>query len=514
MAPSRLVGLGGSQDREVVRLGRAAGEDDVGGAPADSPCDAFPRRFDGVIGLPAERVSLARRIPEFLAEIGEHGFEDSVVDRGRRVVIEVDRQAHGGGPFVGVPSRGATWSIPVPLLFGNAVIRAAVIRSAAMLSWWVGPRVVCSGFRRNLWGGPSGKARGQVEDELLVEERAGGETAIESNVEEPSAASRRRVRSKDVRRWILPPIARALVFAMSLPPLWFSRRVGSLLGTLAWFVMRGERRRTERRLAIAFPESMTVVERRRLARRVFQHFGRLLCEVPVFVGWGRMRLREEFKWRGLDVAETQMRRLVDEGNGVIIVVPHIGNWELAGSLGSHGWQTLVIAKRYRVEGYQRLMHECRERLGCNIVYQDDTMMPVVRHLRRGGVLGMLPDLDAKRLSGIFVPFFGRPAYTTDSVAQLSLKFGSPVVVVGCVREGDDYRIEMSSPVRPNSVEGSEYPVREFTLAWLSKVESLIRRYPEQWVWLHDRWHSTEETLAARRDRERARDRAEVAARSS
>jgi len=301
---------------------------------------------------------------------------------------------------------------------------------------------------------------------------------------------------------------------MSLPPLWFARRFGELLGTIGWLLLRSERRRAEERLAIAFPDRTTAKERRRLSLAVFRHFGRLICEVPVFVGWGRMRLKQEFEFRGLDIVESEVRKLLDEGNGLIVVAPHIGNWELVGSLGSHDWSTVVIAKRYKVEGYQRLMHECRERLGCHVVYQDDTMMPVVRHLRRGGVLGILPDLDAKRLSGIFVPFFGKPAYTTDSVAQLSLKLGCPVVVSWCVREGEDYRLEMTSAIRPESMSGSEDPVRDLTLAWLGEVEGVIRRYPEQWVWLHDRWHSTEESLAARRARERARDRAKVASRTS
>ncbi|MEM7263777.1 MAG: hypothetical protein AAF488_17445, partial [Planctomycetota bacterium] len=291
-----------------------------------------------------------------------------------------------------------------------------------------------------------------------------------------------------------------------------ARFLGGTLGYLASFALRKEFRRAEEQLEQAFPDHTTQAERRKIARGVFRHFGKFAMEMPVFLRWGAERIRSSFEFDGFDEVNRSVRHLMGEGNGIIVVVPHMGNWELASCVGSHHWPSLSIAKRYKVPGYQRLVDASRRRLGGTIVYQDEPMLTVVRHLKRGGLLGLLPDLDAKRLSGIFVPFFGRDAYTTDSVAQLSIKLGCPIVSLWCVRDGADFRFECSRAIRPEEAEGHDDPERELTLRWLGEVEGAIRRHPDQWVWLHDRYHSTPETLARRREREQARDRAAIAAR--
>ncbi len=311
------------------------------------------------------------------------------------------------------------------------------------------------------------------------------------------------------RRRQTAKLLKLLIPVVGLLPFRLSRPLGKTLGAVVWWVSPTLRRRVLGQMELALGEISTVSDRRRWGRRCSAHFATFFLEAAIFqrLGWSGMLRTIPIK--GWDEAFRQSETLREAGRGLIWIVPHLGNWEVVGAFGSHFWEeTACVAKRYRVEGYQQIAEDSRRRLGLNVVYQDGSIRELFRVLRQGGVIGLLPDVDAHRLPGIFVEFLGRQAYTVESPAKLALQSGTPLMVAACVREGRGFRFVHGPPIRPEEFRpaagsgksGSQAAAKRLTRAWLEDVEDVVRRFPDQWVWMHRRWHSTPDSVERRRQR--------------
>jgi KDO2-lipid IV(A) lauroyltransferase len=127
-------------------------------------------------------------------------------------------------------------------------------------------------------------------------------------------------------------------------------------------------------------------------------------------------------------------------------------------------------------------------VGLTTIYRDESPRELLRRLHRNEVIGILPDQDIDSLNGIFVEFFGRPAYTPVAPAKLALACRAPILPNFLVRlPGGRYRILVEDPIRPEEYAGRPDAVEAVTTAWMKACEKVIRRYPDQWSWMHDRW---------------------------
>ena len=102
-------------------------------------------------------------------------------------------------------------------------------------------------------------------------------------------------------------------------------------------------------------------------------------------------------------------------------------------------------------------------------------------------MGMLADQDVKELDGIFIPFFGKDTWTATAPAKIALASGAPILPIFIIRENDHYRVFIENPIRPILNGSKEESVRTITEAWSRIVEQYVRRFPDQWVWMHNRW---------------------------
>lgn len=169
---------------------------------------------------------------------------------------------------------------------------------------------------------------------------------------------------------------------------------------------------------------------------------------------------------------------------------HLGNWELlAGVFGLQGFRGAVVGRRIYYEPYNRWIVSLRNSVGIRTIYQDEAVRQVHATLKAGEIVGLLPDQDRDRVHGIFVSFFGRPAYTSVAPVKFSMASGAPILPAFMVRKpGNRYELLLGNVIRPK-IEGSDRTasVRKYTEAWMKDFEEVIRRYPEQWGWMHDRW---------------------------
>ena len=297
---------------------------------------------------------------------------------------------------------------------------------------------------------------------------------------------------------VTPPLAKRLkrsvrfvllssaLFFLSRLPLAIAQRAGDGFGALAFLLASGERQKALLSLQRAFPEK-SEAERRALARACFRHLGRVAFEAAVAERLSAAQLDAL-----VEVPEA-VRRLVlsahAEGKGVVAVTGHVGHWELLGWAFVRLGIPLHVIARDNVDGrLTRLVVAFRQKGGVRTILRGapGAAVGMLRALRRGDALGLLVDQDT-RVQSVCVPFFGTLAATPRAPADLTLRTGAPTVVV-FLQRGLDGRYHFSGEQLdvPHSGD-AEADVVELTRRYSRAIETAVRRAPEQWVWMHQRW---------------------------
>jgi KDO2-lipid IV(A) lauroyltransferase len=261
--------------------------------------------------------------------------------------------------------------------------------------------------------------------------------------------------------------------------------LGGSIGRVAWALSPALRRDVRASLLTAFP-TQAAAERDAVARRCLVHLGWLGGEMISFVGRSA-ELEDYVEVPPEAVATIRHARL--RGKGIILVLGHIGNWELTCRLSPHLKPFGVIAKRSWHRSLDVLAENARASNGVTTLWRGDTATgrSMLKLLKSGGTLGLLIDQDIDSVQSVFVPFFGRLAATPRGAADLALRFGAAVLVVTCHRRPRGHRLEVTEiPVDP-SPQDVEVEVRRITAACARVQEEAIRQHPAEWVWMHHRW---------------------------
>jgi Kdo2-lipid IVA lauroyltransferase/acyltransferase len=239
-------------------------------------------------------------------------------------------------------------------------------------------------------------------------------------------------------------------------------------------------------LAQAFGDRYTEAERDAIVRAVYQHFCMMTMEI--------LHIPRKFHltgWRDritLVGHEAVLGRLM-QGGPLILLSGHFGNWELAGYLfGVFGFPPNSVARTLDNPYLDRFLRRFRERTGQYLIDKNTGYDDMLRVLRDGGVLSFLADQDAGQ-RGLFVDFFGRPASTHKAIALLAIEHKAPVVVGYARRIGPGFRYEVGCEdvILPEEWTGTAADIRLLTQRFTAALEAVIRRNPEQYLWLHRRW---------------------------
>ncbi len=290
---------------------------------------------------------------------------------------------------------------------------------------------------------------------------------------------------KRIKNWFIYCSVRLLLGLLRRLRPQRARRCGRWLGRRAYRWARVERERCRRHLGWAFAE-LDATERERLARRVFEHLGAGVAELAVV-----HQERPITEWVEVD---DESRRVLDgvlaRGRGVVFVTGHLGNWELmARGLAAFGYPINTIGQRSYDPRFTRLIARFREQGRVHTLWrgEPELMDKMAAVLRRGEIMGLLIDQDTD-VPGVFVDFFGRPAWTPIAPVLLARKAGAPLVV------GANHRLAGGAGfrVRIEEIALADLPDRQHALAADTQaishwIEARIREHPEQWVWLHRRW---------------------------
>ena len=261
-------------------------------------------------------------------------------------------------------------------------------------------------------------------------------------------------------------------------------RAGEGLGRLAYRAAGRQRRFAERNLRLAYGDLKTPHERNRLTRDVFQHLGKCLVDFLRGPALGPAQMDALVSCCGGE----HLRAALDKGKGVILLTAHLGNWELLGRwVSAQGIPLTVVAREPEdplLGGYLRRM---RENAGFAVLSKGESARELLSVLRRGEAIILLPDQNS---GDLFVPFFGVPAGTVAGPASLALHTGAALLPAYCLREADDrYRILFLPPIPVRATGDREADVSGVMAEVNRVLEEVIRRYPDQWLWVHNRWKS-------------------------
>jgi KDO2-lipid IV(A) lauroyltransferase len=276
---------------------------------------------------------------------------------------------------------------------------------------------------------------------------------------------------------------RALLWLVSRLSWDGTRRLGRLLGSFAFGVIRLRRRVALDNLRQAFP-GWTEGRRMEVARQCYRHFGITfleLCRLP--------RLSREQLTSRVRLAQPDLfNQARVEGRGAVLVTGHVGNWELSGaSLPGFGFPTCVLVGRQHNRRIDAFVNRARESAGLRVLWADEGLRPILRALRANRFVAFLSDQDAGR-DGVFVPFLGRLASTPLGPVRFARSGRCPIIFGYAIRQPDGtYLLEMPPPLRVREDLLPEEAELEATRRTVELLEDVIRRYPEQWFWMHRRW---------------------------
>jgi Kdo2-lipid IVA lauroyltransferase/acyltransferase len=180
-------------------------------------------------------------------------------------------------------------------------------------------------------------------------------------------------------------------------------------------------------------------------------------------------------------------RACRRGEGTVAFTGHFGNWELLSRVGATVIPATVIGRRLRSEFADAVIREVRASGGSRVLYQDDDVRASLRELRSGRMLGVLADQDVPRLAGIFVPWFGVPAFTPSAPAALTLMAGGAAQPLFLYERAGRWVLH-AGPRRvfPRGRDRAA-DIQAITSWAMAYEEELVRRQPHQWVWWHRRW---------------------------
>lgn len=278
-------------------------------------------------------------------------------------------------------------------------------------------------------------------------------------------------------------ILKVAIRGFALLPMRWAQSIGALVGWLLWLVPNRLRRTTDANLAMCLPE-LTDDERRELARKSLIGSGKTVAEVGAVWFWSTERLLdliEEVE------GEEHLLRAIEMKRGTVVLVPHLGNWEILSRYLQVKVPVLALYRPPRIVELDAFIRQARERHGAELVPADRRgMRRIVEALAAGQGFGALPDQEPLKRHGVFAPFFGTLALTMTLVARLTRRFGAAAVFAYSERTASGgFRLRFLPA--PEGLDNEDLVVAATQLN--RGVEECVRRCPEQYTWSYRRFRT-------------------------
>ena len=279
-------------------------------------------------------------------------------------------------------------------------------------------------------------------------------------------------------------LLRLLMLALGSLPMWLTDFCAHLLGLL-WFKNDARHRKiTLENLTRAFGDQMTPDQIEIFGKQVFKNIVNILFEFAWTLKFDRDTFLSHFTIKGVEHVKAALAR----GKGVIGLLCHLGNFEmLIAGIEPVGVKGYAIYRKLDFQPLDRLIREGRRRFNLEVIPRGKSFKKAEAILKQGEIIGSLLDQSVDWYLGPFVDFFGAPACTHKGFAKLALKTRAPVLPMYTVRKNRHFTVEIL-PEIPLVETGD--PIKDIeinTQNYTSVIESLVRKHPDQYFWVHNRW---------------------------
>jgi KDO2-lipid IV(A) lauroyltransferase len=286
---------------------------------------------------------------------------------------------------------------------------------------------------------------------------------------------------ENVEYWLVLIGSRAL----GAMPRGVARLFAGALAFAVYHALGRLRRVGERNLELAFP-GITPQKRAELLHGVYRSLSRQLVEFCRMSGYTAENTREWIRTEGLE----HYLKAHSRGKGVLIVTGHLGAWELSSFYHSlMSYPMGMVIRRLDNRRLDAYVNAIRCLHGNRVLHKDDFARGLLTAMRAGETVGILMDTNMRPPQGVFVEFFGRPACTASGLARVALKTGAAVLPGFMVWEPAEkkYVLHFGPELVFARSGDAEADALAATQACAAATEEWIRRYPDQWLWIHRRW---------------------------
>lgn len=276
----------------------------------------------------------------------------------------------------------------------------------------------------------------------------------------------------------------ALSYFLRICGLNFSRRFAYLLALLFYYLIPIRKKTVFENLSIAFPDK-SKKEIKELTFKTYLSFCITIVEILLLPYLSKEKIVELIRLKNAD----QVLRKYKEGKGVILISAHFGNWEMTAISGAIqiGIPFNVVVKNQRNQLVNNWINSVRTKWGNKIINLGANIRTTYSVLKNGDILAIIADQRGPE-DGLKLEFFGRVTSVFTGPAVLSLKTGAPIFFGIPVRQKDfTYITEMVELDRTNLPDDFEKQVEVLSQRMIKYVENIIRKHPEQWLWMHRRW---------------------------
>ena len=278
---------------------------------------------------------------------------------------------------------------------------------------------------------------------------------------------------------------RLLVAVMGVLPRSLARAQGAVLGWVVYLLLGRLRRVGQRNLAMAFPEK-SEAERGKILRGVYRSLGWQLAE---FCRMRRYTLENTAKFIRYEGLKNYLAARA-KGKGVFVLTGHLGAWELSSFYHSlAGYPMSMVIRRLDNPLVDAYVNRIRSLHGNRVIHKDDFARGLLTAMQQGETVGILMDTNMTPPQGVFVPFFGVPACTASGLARVALRSEAAVLPGFLVWEAseDRYVLHFGPELELIRSDDAAENIVANTALFTATIESYVRRYPDQWLWVHGGW---------------------------
>jgi Kdo2-lipid IVA lauroyltransferase/acyltransferase len=288
-----------------------------------------------------------------------------------------------------------------------------------------------------------------------------------------------------MKEWFGFAVAWVLLKFLGLLPRSFARGIAAATVRILLAMLAKLRKTAQFNLRLAFPE-WNDEQRREALRNMSRYLGWQAVEFARFPQYNRGNIEQIIEIEGHENFLEAQRR----GKGVLILTGHIGAWEVSSFAHAvYGYPMHFMARPLDNVRLDTFINRYRCLSGNQPIYKNESARAVLKALNNAGIVGILADQNTLPEEGAFVEFFGTTASTTTGIARLALHTGAAVVPGYAYWDvaAQKYKLRFEPAVELAESGDAERDIQENTQRFAKITESIIREFPEQWVWVHARW---------------------------